>query len=122
MMRRHLALVALYASLAACGSGSKRLGGHWRGIRAEGVSPDVQKAADAFAGKMTIDVTGDVIVVTTATDRQSGHYKAVSDDKTKLVIVTDKDGPSDPQTFIFTDAKTMKWVVQAPKSIVFTKD
>ncbi len=122
MVRRHLALVTLFASLAACGGGSKRLAGHWRGVRAEGVSPDVQKAADAFAGKMTIDVTGDVIVVTTATDRQSGHYKAVSDDKTKLVIVTDKDGPSDPQTFLFTDAKTMKWIVQAPKAIVFTKD
>jgi hypothetical protein len=107
---------------AGCGQGSKRLAGHWRGVRAEGVGPDVQAAANTFAGKMTIDVTGDVIVVTTATDKQSGHYKTVSDDKAKLVIATDKDGPSDPQTFLFPDAKTMKWVVQEGKAIVFVRD
>ena len=108
--------------LLGCGHGSKRLSGHWRGVRAEGVSPEVQTAANAFAGKMSIDVTGDVIVVTTATDKQSGHYKTTTDEKRKVVIVTDKDGANDPQTFFLPDDKTLKWMVDEGKAIVFTKD
>jgi len=127
MKRRGFAALALAWGLAlglllGCGHGSKRLAGHWRGVRAEGVAPEVQTAANAFAGKMSIDVTGDVIVVTTATDKQSGHYKTTTDEKRKVVIVTDKDGTNDPQTFFLPDDKTLKWMVDEQKALVFTKD
>ncbi len=122
-MRIQFAALALTLSLfGGCGHGSKRLAGHWRGIRAEGVAPEVQTAANAFAGKMLIDVTDDIIVVTTATDKQTGHYKTVSDEKNKVVIVADKDGGSDEQTFNFVDEKTMRWAVTNDKSIVFTHE
>lgn len=107
---------------AGCGQGSKRLTGHWRGVRAEGVAADVQSAANAFAGKMQIDVSNDVISVTTATDKQSGHYKTVREDSHTVVIVTDKDGPTDEQAFSFVDAKTMRWTVTDGKTIVFMKE
>ena len=71
---------------------------------------------------MQIDVSNDVISVTTATDKQSGHYKTVREDSHAVVIVTDKDGPTDEQTFSFVDAKTMRWTVTDGKTIVFTKE
>jgi hypothetical protein len=45
----------------------------------------------------------------------------VREDKTSLVLTTDKDGPNEPQTFTFVDAKTMKWSVLEGKAIVFVK-
>jgi hypothetical protein len=123
-MARPSCLLALGALLLllGCGAGSKRLAGHWRGVRAEGVPSDVQATADAFAGKMQIDVTGDVIIVTTATDKQTGHYKTVREDKNRLIITTDKDGPTDEQAFSFVDPKTMRWQVADGKTIVFVRD
>ena len=98
------------------------MAGHWRGVRAEGVTAETQDAANAFAGKMQIDVNGDVITLITATDKQTGHYKVVSEDKSKTIVVTDRDAPTDQQTFTFADAKTMKWTVVSGKAIVFVKE
>jgi hypothetical protein len=66
-------------------------------------------------------VKGDAITVTTPKDKQSGRYKVVKQDKTMLVITTDKDGADDPQTFTFVDDKTVRWAVLDGKSIVFAK-
>jgi hypothetical protein len=115
-------LVAVVLALAGCGQGSARLSGRWRGARAEGVAGDTQAAANLFATRMQIDVSGDVMVVTTATDKQNCHYKTVREDKDKIVITTDKDGPKDEQTFTFLDPKTMRWSISDGKSIVFVKE
>jgi hypothetical protein len=125
MGRQILALAASCAWLVlGCGRGGpSRLEGHWRGVRAEGVGGDAQEAAaNAFAAGMELDVKGDSITVSTAKDRQSGRFRIVREDKAALVLTTEKDGPDEPQTFTFVDAKTMKWAVVEGKTIVFVKD
>jgi hypothetical protein len=108
--------------LLGCNHGSTRLAGHWRGVRAEGIPPSADDAANAFAGKMQLDVSGDTITVTTTAGKQSDHYKVVSEDKTTTVIATDKDGPGEPQTFTFVDDKTIRWQVIVGKAVVFNKE
>jgi hypothetical protein len=112
----------LALGLLACGGGgSKRLQGKWQGLRAEGVAVASQASANAFATGMTLEVAGDSITVTTPHDKQSGHYKVVREDKSTLVLTTDKDGPKEPQTFTFVDDKTVKWLVMDGELIVFGK-
>jgi len=108
--------------LAGCSHGSARLAGHWRGVHAEGVPAGADDSANAFAGKMQLDVTGDLITVTTPTGKDSGHYTLVKEDKSTTVITTDKDGPKEPQTFAFVDDKTMRWMVVPGKAVVFNKE
>ena len=118
-MGRVLLLLVL---VGGCGrGGSARLEGHWRGVRAEGISPDAQSAANAFAVATELDVKGDTIAVSMPKERQAGRYKVVKDEKATLVIVTDKDGPGEPQTFTFVDENTMKWAVLDGKYIVFAR-
>jgi hypothetical protein len=115
-------LGATLSLVVAChGDGAPRLQGKWRGIRSEGVAAEAQTAANTFAMATALDVSGDAITVTTPKDKQSGRYRVVRQDKTTLVITTDKDGPSDPQTFIFVDDKTVRWAVLEGKSIVFAR-
>ena len=116
-----LALAALAAlSLCACGhGGSARLEGRWKGKSAEGVSPEAQAAANAFAAETEIDVRGDEITVITAREKQTGTYKVLREDKAQVTIVTDKDGPNDAQTFTLVDDKTLKWNVLDGKTITF---
>jgi hypothetical protein len=116
-------LVAVVLTLPGCGQGSARLAGRWHGARAEGVTADVQAAANLFATRMQIEVSGDVMVVTTPTDKQNCHYKTVREDKDKVVIATDKDGPKAEETFTFLDPKTMRWSITPDgKAIVFVKE
>lgn len=115
-----LAALAL-GGMLACSGGSKRLQGRWHGVRAEGVAAASQAAANAFATGMTLEVSGDSITVTTPHDKQSGRYKVVREDKSTLVLTTDKDGPKEPQTFTFVDDKTLKWAVLEGETIVLTK-
>jgi len=116
-------LVAVLAlGLLACGGGgSKRLQGKWHGLRAEGVAVASQAAANTFATGMTLEVSGDAITVTTPHDKQAGRYKVVKEDRSTLVLTTDKDGPKEPQTFTFVDDKTVKWLVMDGELIVFGK-
>jgi hypothetical protein len=120
-MGSRLPLLGLLA-LAGCSHGSARLTGHWRGVHAEGVPTGTDDSANAFAGKMQLDVAGDLITVTTPGGKESGHYKLVSEDKTTTVITTDKDGPKEPQTFAFVDDKTMRWLVVPGKAVIFSKE
>ena len=117
-------LLASLLALAACDKGSKRLAGRWHGTRAEGVTTDSVAAANTFAGKMQIEVTGDVIVVTTVNGKLTGHYRTVREDKDKVVIATtaEKDASAEEETFTFVDPKTMRWAVADGKSIVFAKE
>jgi hypothetical protein len=108
--------------LGACGhSGSARLEGRWKGKSAEGVLPEAQAAANAFALETEIDFRGDEISVVTGHDKQSGTYKVVHEDKGLVTIVTDKDGPNDAQTFSLVDDKTLKWNVLDGKTITFAR-
>ncbi len=117
-----LALLAMIGALEGCkGSGSARLEGRWRGVRAEGVSADALAAANAFATQTEIDVHGELITVTTPKDHQSGKYRVVREDKSQVVIATDKDGPDDAQTFTIVDDKTIKWAVLEGKTITLAR-
>jgi hypothetical protein len=115
-------ILSLFLVTTACGHGSSRLAGHWRGVHAEGAPGESEASANGFAGKMQIDVAGDEISVTTSAGKQSVHYKVLSEDKSTTVITTDADGPADPQTFTFVDPKTMRWAVVPGKAVVFTKE
>jgi hypothetical protein len=113
---------AFAVALAACGhKGSARLEGRWKGMKAEGVAPEAQARANDFATQTELDVKGDTITITFPKDKQSGRYKVLSESKSMVVIVTDKDGESDKQTFTFVDDKTMKWMVLEGKTITFAK-
>lgn len=118
---RIVAVVLALVALVACGRGSSRLEGRWKGLRADGVAPEAQARANDFAMAMELEVKGDTITVKSPSDKQTGKYKVVEDSKTKLVIVTDKDGPDDKQTFTFSDDKTMKWSVVDGKTITFVR-
>jgi hypothetical protein len=121
-MVRHAVVAALVVGACACGhKGSARLEGRWKGTRADGVSPEAQGSASAFAVQMEIDVKGDAITVITARDRQTGTYKVLKEDRSGVTIVTDKDGPNDAQVFTFVDDKTMRWSVLDGKTITFVR-
>jgi hypothetical protein len=129
-MRRRLFVFAVVAALAtfallsvsACKrAGSARLEGRWKGTKAEGVTPDLQARANDFASHMELDVAGDTITVKTSADTQSGKFKVLEETKTAVIIATDKDAPSDRQTFTFENDKTMKWSVMDGKTITFAK-
>jgi hypothetical protein len=102
--------------------GSARLEGHWRGSKAEGVTSDVQQAANTFALDTEIDVKGEAISVRTPKGKQAGKFKVLKEDKKSVVIITDADGPKDEQTFTFDDERTMRWKVLEGKTITFHRE
>jgi len=125
---RQLVVACLFFSFAAlaigaagCGSkGSPRLEGHWKGTRAEGVAPPTNGMANEFAKSTEIKVKGNQISITTpAAKNLTATYVVEKDDKTTVVIKTDKDGSS--ETFTFDNDGTMTWKVDERKSIVFSK-
>jgi hypothetical protein len=114
--------IALVVACCACGhNGSERLEGKWKGKSAEGVPPEAQSAANAFAADTEIDVRGDAITVITPRDKQTGTYRVLREDKAQVTIVTDKDGPNDAQTFTLVDDKTLRWNVVEGKTITFVR-
>ena len=119
-----LALPLLGALAGACKhSGSAKLEGRWRGTRAEGVTPAVQEAANTFATQTEIVAKGNLITIATPAARpQSATFTVDDENKTTLVVHTDKDGVSNKETFAFADeGKTMTWRVGDGHTIVFTK-
>jgi hypothetical protein len=123
MTLRALLVLAPVALVAACGHpGSVRLEGHWKGVRVDGPTGDALTRATEFATQTELDMRGDRITVTFPNqDPQSGRYRVLDETKQAVVIVTDKDGPNDKQTFSFVDEKTIKWLVLEGKSITFAK-
>ncbi len=89
-MTRRAALIACLLTLAACKSGSARLEGKWRGVRADGVSVEAQAAANDYATKMEILAKGDSLTVVAPGSRKTGNYKVLKEDSEQLVIATDK--------------------------------
>jgi hypothetical protein len=116
------AVAALVGCTSACSEGgAARLQGHWHGVRAEGVAGDVAASANAFASGVSIDVRGDSMTVMQGGRRQTGRYRVVQEDATKVVVTTDADGPLELHTFVFADRDTMRWEVLAGKTIVFAR-
>jgi hypothetical protein len=116
-----LLAAVVWTAVACGGGGSPRLQGKWQGLHAEGVLPGALAAANVFATGMKLEIQGDNITVTTPKDKQSGHYHVVKEDKASVVITTDKDGPTQPQTFLFVDDKTLRWTIDSGQAIVFGK-
>ena len=108
--------------LVGCSRGSANLAGNWRGVRSEGVTADGLASANAFAGRMRLEVKGSSITVIADKDSHTDHYKKLTEDKAKTVIQTDLEGENDPQTFVFADATNMKWMVTPSQAIVFVKE
>ncbi len=110
------------ACVAGCSSHSSptRLEGRWKGTFVEGVPPESQAAAMAFARAMEITVKGESITVMTGSERQEGRFVVDAEDKASLVLHTDRDGIGDRQTFTFNNDKVMKWQVAEGKPVLIT--
>jgi hypothetical protein len=122
-MRSWVVLLVFGLALAGCKkSPQARLEGHWRGSKAEGVSPDAQAAANAFAVQMELDFKGETVSVRTTREKQSSKYKVVRSDKASVVIVTDADGATDEQTLSFVTDDSLKWKVLDGKAVTFLKE
>ena len=122
-MRSWVVLLVFGLALAGCKkSPQARLEGHWRGSKVEGVSADVQAAANAFAVQMELDFKGETVSVRTTREKQSSKYKVVRSDKTSVVIVTDADGATDEQTLTFVTDDSLKWKVLDGKAVTFLKE
>ena len=130
MRRIVLALILVGGSLAvaATGSGCKHAGsakleGRWRGTRAEGVSPQVQEAANTFATLTEITARGSIITITTPGGKGQQAPYVVDDEKGSIVVLhTERDGAANKETFQFgDDGKTMTWRLGEGRSIVFQK-
>ena len=122
-MRPRIALLAVaLLALAACKSGSARLEGKWRGVRADGVTLEAQAAANDYATKMEIVAKGDQLTVVAPGSKKSGVYKVLKEDSEQLVIATDKNlSGAEKETFTFLDANTMRWSVAEGRTITFQK-
>ncbi len=122
-MRPRIALLAVAVlALAACKSGSARLEGKWRGVRADGVTLEAQAAANDYATKMEIVAKGDQLTVVAPGSKKSGVYKVLKEDSEQLVIATDKNlSGAEKETFTFLDANTMRWSVAEGRTITFQK-
>lgn len=103
-------------------SGSKKLEGRWRGIRATGVAPAQLQAANLFASTMELEFHGQQVSVHVGSEKQSGHFRVVEDGKSQVVLFTDEDGPGEKQTFSFTGDTTLQWTVEPGKAIEFQKE
>jgi hypothetical protein len=117
-----LLVLAVSATLTGCHKGSARLSGHWRGVSSEGSTGSADVYANAFAAKMQLDVSGDIVTITTPGGKESSHYKVLREDATTTVIAAEGDAGTDQETFTLVDPKTLKWTVVPGKAIVFAKE
>ena len=87
------------------------------------MTPAVQEAANTFATQTEITAKGNQItIVTPAVKPQAAAFTVDDENKTTLVLHTDKDGLSNKETFSFADeGKTMTWRLGEGRTIVFTK-
>ncbi len=114
-------LLLLAPAMGCKKAGAARLEGHWRGIKASGVASEQVPSANLFAAGMELDFHNEQVSVHTGSEKQSGKFRVVKEDKSSVTIVTDQDGPDDRQTFVFTDDRTMEWAVLPGKTIQFVR-
>jgi hypothetical protein len=118
-----LALMTL-AGLAGWGckpSGSQKLTGHWRGVKAEGIPDSSMVAGNGFAMGTEIIAQGNQIAIQTPAGKSAAAtYYVDKEDPSTLVIHTDRDGSA--ETFTFNDkADLMVWKIDAQRSITFRR-
>jgi hypothetical protein len=122
-MDRRVAFALVSMIAVGCNKGSAaKLEGRWRGVKATGVTSDQISAANLFASKMELEFHGEQVSVHTGDEKQSSHFKVARDDKGTVVIITDADGPGDPQTFTLADEKTLDWAITPDKTIQFGRE
>lgn len=124
MRKLALAALLLFSPVLASGckhSGSQKLEGRWRGLKAEGVPDSAQVSANSFATSSEIVAQGNQITINTPGGRQpAATYTVDKEDATTVVIRTDRDGT--PETFTFNaKADEMVWKIDATRSITFKK-
>ncbi|WP_394825289.1 hypothetical protein [Pendulispora albinea] len=122
MLPRSLVFVAFALSMLAVGcrkSGEERLTGLWRGNHVEGVTPEQEPAARAFAIETELHFRDGAIMVKTPKSTSMCAFKVAQTEKNMVTVITDLDGPSNPQTFDFADDETMHWLVVPGKRITF---
>lgn len=124
MRLQTLTLAGLLASSVLVGgckpSGSKKLTGHWKGQKAEGVADASQPSANDFAERTEIRAQGNQIEIRTPTSDSTATYTVDKEDATSLEIHTNRDNTR--ETFTFGDNGTsMIWRVDKQRSLVFKK-
>ncbi|WP_394845824.1 hypothetical protein LZC95_53450 [Pendulispora brunnea] len=120
-MRRATVLILLLA-LGCHKSGEQKLEGHWRGTKVEGVTPEQEAAATAFATGTEMDFREGKVSVTTPSEKSSSAFKVVRAEKNTVVVITESDGSKEPQTFVFVDDDTMQWTVLEGKRMTLRRE
>jgi len=120
---RLFAIAIAFVAIACKHPGSAKLEGHWRGTRAEGVSPAAQDAANSFAMNTEITARGDKITISTPAGKgQQSTYVVDDENKTTVVLHTEKDGVNAKETLAFSeDGKSMVWRIGEGRSITFAR-
>jgi hypothetical protein len=115
--------LSLASAMGCSHPGSAKLEGRWRGTRAEGVTAGAQEAANAFALQTEIVAHGDKITVSTPGAKgQPTTYVVDDENKTTIVLHTDKDGVANKETFAFSDeGKTLTWRLGEGRTLIFQK-
>lgn len=124
MRLRKLTLAALLASSVLAGgckpAGSKKLTGHWKGQKAEGVPDTIQVSANDFAERTEIRAQGNQIAIRTPTSDSTATYTIDKEDATSLEIHTNRDNTR--ETFTFGDnGASMVWKMDKQRSLTFKK-
>jgi hypothetical protein len=103
--------------------GSPKLEGRWKGTKTDGVASEQQINANVFATGTEIIARGNQIAVTTPIGKPvQATYFVDSEDKTSVVIHTDKDGSAVRETFTFADeGNTMTWKIDGTRTMTFTR-
>jgi hypothetical protein len=99
------------------GSGSPRLEGHWKGTAADGVPPEAQAGATAFAAAMDLVFKGDKVTITHQGKKTTSPYKVLKNDVDQITI----SAGGDKETFTVLSPDTMRWSVVQGRTITFQK-
>lgn len=110
-----------FASVACHNDRSTRLEGRWRGLYAEGVAPDAQARANAFARSVEIVAHGREVTLSYPGTTVSGHVRLVHVEKHEIGLVADKDGLGEIDRFTFQGERTARWVMAPGQSIVLER-
>lgn len=125
MRRAAILCFALSAAMVGCQkTASERIVGKWHGVKAEGVLPEVQQAANEAAQGMELEFKKDTITLRPAKDKDAmaSKYVVLREDKRSVVLVTEQDGAASEQTLTLDDDATMRWQVLQGKTITFNRD
>ncbi|WP_394835285.1 hypothetical protein LVJ94_53190 [Pendulispora rubella] len=120
-MRRATVLILLLA-IGCHKSGEQKLEGHWRGTKVQGVAPEQEAAATAFATATEMEFRDGKVSVKTPGDQSSSAFKVVRQEKNTVVVITEYDGAKEPQTFVFVDDDTMQWTVLEGKRMTLRRE